>query len=125
MRSGHEIEVYIYFSEPNGTSVPFYSVRVGDHKLERLADVNLLPRGPAQTRFGIWTGMAPDDSSLMLRDTSTHEIYALELPRSYLAITNSYYFRCRRGTILGTFFFDDRVLRKFAAGADHPPTPLQ
>jgi Tol biopolymer transport system component/DNA-binding winged helix-turn-helix (wHTH) protein len=70
---------YIYFSDPNGTSVPFYRVSVADHKLERLADVNLLPRGPAPTRFGIWTGLAPDDSPLMLRDTSIHEIYALEV----------------------------------------------
>jgi Tol biopolymer transport system component/predicted Ser/Thr protein kinase len=70
---------YIYFSDPNGTSVPFYRVRVADQKLERVADVNLLPRGPAPTRFGIWTGLAPDNSPLVLRDTSIHEIYALEM----------------------------------------------
>jgi Tol biopolymer transport system component/DNA-binding winged helix-turn-helix (wHTH) protein len=70
---------YIYFSDPNGTSVPFYRVSVADHKLEQVADVNLLPRGPAPTRFGIWTGLTPDESPLMLRDTSIHEIYALEV----------------------------------------------
>jgi Tol biopolymer transport system component len=44
---------YIYFSDPNGTSVPFYRVSIADHTLERVADVNLLPRGPAPTRLGI------------------------------------------------------------------------
>jgi Tol biopolymer transport system component len=70
---------YIYFSDPNGASVPFYQVRVADHKLQRMADVSLLPRGPAWTRFGIWTGLSPDGSPLMLRDASIYEIYALEL----------------------------------------------
>ena len=70
---------YIYFSDPNGATVPFYRVRVADHKLELVADVGLLPRGPAPTIFGFWTGLAPDDSPLMLRDTSIHEIYALDV----------------------------------------------
>lgn len=70
---------YIYFSEPNGASVPFYRVSVADHKLEQVADVDLFPRGPAPTRRGVWTGLAPDDSPLMVRDTSIHEIYALEV----------------------------------------------
>jgi Tol biopolymer transport system component/predicted Ser/Thr protein kinase len=70
---------YIYFSDPSGTSVPFYRMKVADHKLEQVADVSLLPRGPAPTIFGIWTGLAPDDSPLMLRDTSIHEIYALDV----------------------------------------------
>ena len=28
--------------------------------------------------FGSWTGLAPDDSPLALRDISTYEIYALD-----------------------------------------------
>jgi hypothetical protein len=28
--------------------------------------------------FGYWLGMAPDDSPLLLRDTGTQEIYALD-----------------------------------------------
>jgi serine/threonine protein kinase/Tol biopolymer transport system component len=70
---------YIYFSEPHGTDVPFFRVSVEDHKLERLANLRLLPRGPQWTRVGYWTGLAPDDTPLLLRDTSVDEIYALEL----------------------------------------------
>ena len=28
--------------------------------------------------FGFWLGFAPDDSPLLLRDTGTQEIYALD-----------------------------------------------
>jgi hypothetical protein len=28
--------------------------------------------------YSVWLGMAPDDSPLLLRDTGTHEIYALD-----------------------------------------------
>jgi len=28
--------------------------------------------------FSSWTGLAPDDSLLLVRDTSTQEIYALD-----------------------------------------------
>ena len=28
--------------------------------------------------FSIWLGLAPDDSPLLLRDTGTQEIYALD-----------------------------------------------
>ncbi len=70
---------YIYFSEPRGTDVPFFRMNVADNKLERLANARLLPRGPQWTRVGYWTGLAPDDTPLLLRDTSIDEIYALEL----------------------------------------------
>ena len=70
---------YIYFSEPRGIEVPFYRVRLADQKLERVANVSLPPRGAQWTRAGYWTGQAPDNSPLFLRDTSIDEIYALEL----------------------------------------------
>ena len=50
-------------------------VRIRDRKLERVADL----KNFRQTGFfGIWLGMAPDDSPLLLRDTGTQEIYALD-----------------------------------------------
>jgi Tol biopolymer transport system component len=50
-------------------------VRVRDRKLERVADL----KNFRQTGFyTIWLGMAPDDSPLLLRDTGTQEIYALD-----------------------------------------------
>jgi eukaryotic-like serine/threonine-protein kinase len=69
---------YIYFANPfeNGTS--FYRFRVSDNKLERVADANLT-RGVAWGTFGQWTGLTPDNSPLLLRDTSMQEIYALDV----------------------------------------------
>ena len=41
-------------------------------------DVNF-PRGVAYGTFCWWTGLAPDDSLLLLRDTSIQQIYALDV----------------------------------------------
>ena len=50
-------------------------VRIRDRKLERVADL----KNFRQAGFwGVWLGMAPDDSPLLLRDTGTQEIYALD-----------------------------------------------
>jgi len=69
---------YLYFSDPNENGVPFYRLRVADRMLERVADSNL-PKGVARGIFGTWTGLAPDNSPLLLRDTSMQEIYALDV----------------------------------------------
>ncbi len=65
---------YIYFlHEENEPSV--MRVRLSDHKVERIADL----KGFRQAGyFSIWLGLAPDDSPLLLRDTGTQEIYALD-----------------------------------------------
>jgi len=65
---------YIYFDSPSGTDPAFYRVGISDHKLERLASLRNL-RTTAATG---WTGLAPDDSPLVLRDVGTQEIYALD-----------------------------------------------
>jgi len=63
---------YIYFR----TYEPWVMrVRIRDRKLERVADLKgFLPTG----YYGDWLGMAPDDSPILLHDTSTQEIYALD-----------------------------------------------
>jgi len=63
---------YIYFR----TNEPWVMrVRIRDRKLERVADLkDFLPTG----YYGDWLGMAPDDSPILLHDTSTQEIYALD-----------------------------------------------
>ena len=65
---------YVYFlHEENDPAV--MRVRIGDHKVERVADL----KNFRQTGFfSIWLGLAPDDSPLLLRDTGTQEIYALD-----------------------------------------------
>jgi eukaryotic-like serine/threonine-protein kinase len=66
---------YIYFDqylvEPG-----FFRVRIADRKVERLLDLKDFARG---TDFwGSWSGLAADDSPLMMRDKSTQEIYSFD-----------------------------------------------
>jgi Tol biopolymer transport system component/predicted Ser/Thr protein kinase len=64
---------YIYF-DSQGEDRAFYRVRINDHKLERLVTLkNLRLTGAVG-----WTGLAQDDSPLVLRDIGTQEIYALD-----------------------------------------------
>jgi serine/threonine protein kinase/Tol biopolymer transport system component len=65
---------YVYFlHEQDQPSV--MRVRIRDRKLERVADLKNFRQAGYYT---IWLGMAPDDSPLLLRDTGTQEIYALD-----------------------------------------------
>jgi Tol biopolymer transport system component len=72
---------YIYFYRINlNGAAGMFRVRIADRKVEEIEsfkDVRL-----TGGVFGPWQGLAPDDSTLMLRDTATQEIYALdaELP---------------------------------------------
>ena len=50
-------------------------VRISDRKVERVADLKNFPQAGS---YGIWLGLAPDDSPLLLRDTGTQEIYSLD-----------------------------------------------
>jgi Tol biopolymer transport system component len=69
---------YVYFSNPFDTQkLPFDRVRVSDRKVERLINIRDYGR-LAVGQFGWWTGLAPDDSLLALRDISIQEIYALK-----------------------------------------------
>jgi Tol biopolymer transport system component len=69
---------YIHFFDFVEDGTPLYRVRVSDHKLERIGVVSL-SRGIAKGQFAQWTGLAPDDSPLLLHDTGFQEIYALDL----------------------------------------------
>jgi eukaryotic-like serine/threonine-protein kinase len=64
---------YIYFDSA-GDSPAFYRVRVSDRKLEQLVSLTNIRRAGA---YG-WTGLALDDSPLLLRDVGREEIYALD-----------------------------------------------
>lgn len=68
---------FIYFCDSMESGTPFYRLRITDHKVERVASANL-PRGLAWGRFGWWTGLTPDESPLLLQDTSIQEVYALD-----------------------------------------------
>jgi serine/threonine protein kinase/Tol biopolymer transport system component len=64
---------YVYF-DAAGKDAAFYRVRISDRKMERLVNLNNLRR----TGLFQWTGLAPDDSPLLLRDVGTEEVYALD-----------------------------------------------
>jgi hypothetical protein len=53
-------------------------VNIADRKLERLVNLKDVPRRTADI-WAQWTGLAADDSPLIMRDRSTQEIYALDL----------------------------------------------
>jgi hypothetical protein len=61
---------YLYFD----SRAAFYRVQVSNRKRERLASITNIRR----TGTFLWTGLAPDDSPLLLRDVGREEIYALE-----------------------------------------------
>src|SRR5712664_3755684 len=65
---------YVYFLRQGGQP-SVMRVRIRDRKLEQVADLkNFRQTG----YFSVWLGLAPDDSPLLLRDTGTQEIYALD-----------------------------------------------
>ena len=64
---------YIYVFGENGASV--IRIRISDRQLERLTDL----KSVKQTGFaGRSLALAPDDSPLLLRDTGTQDVYALD-----------------------------------------------
>jgi Tol biopolymer transport system component/DNA-binding winged helix-turn-helix (wHTH) protein len=67
---------YLYFDTSLSEDAAFERVRISDHKLERLFSLKGMRRfwGP----FGSRTGLAPDDTPLLVRDISSQEIYALD-----------------------------------------------
>lgn len=63
---------YVYFR----TFQSIARVRISDSKAEDLVDLAGMKRLPVGT-FGYWFGLAPDDSPLLSRDISTHEVYSI------------------------------------------------
>ena len=66
---------YVYYDAGSGDQAGFYRVRISDRKVERIANLKDVRRTGT---LGSWGGLAPDDSPLLLRDTGTQEIYALD-----------------------------------------------
>jgi serine/threonine protein kinase/Tol biopolymer transport system component len=67
---------YLYFNGILDNQEGYYRVQVSDHKLERLFSMKGFQA--AGGAFGNWTGLAPDESPLLVRDASIQEIYALD-----------------------------------------------
>jgi len=67
---------YVYFSDVEAATI--YRLRLGEKKPEAIAKIDA-PGGMKMTDFWYWTGLAPDDSPLFLRDSSAREVYALDV----------------------------------------------
>ena len=73
---------YIYFEQTHNLghdgSASINRIRISDRKVETIVDLKKAGRLITGS-FAEWTGLAPDDSPLLSRDISTHEVYALRL----------------------------------------------
>ncbi len=68
----------IFFNAVFEKGSPEYRICLNDRKIQHVAD--MAQAGPLAPEGGAgWTGLAPDGSVLALRDTSTEEIYALDV----------------------------------------------
>ena len=70
---------YIYFDGILDNQESYFRVQVSDGKLERIFSLKSFQA--AGGAFGNWSGLAPDDSPLVVRDASIQEIYALDWDR--------------------------------------------
>ncbi|MDQ2843648.1 MAG: serine/threonine-protein kinase, partial [Acidobacteriota bacterium] len=66
---------YVYF-EQHGAEHAVLRVGVGDHRVEEVVSLQNMKRAGVNGSF--WFGLAPEDSPVVLRDTGTQEIYALD-----------------------------------------------
>ena len=69
--------VYFSASPQTGQPLGIFRVRISDRKLQQVVSLKDF-RQPVYS-FGDWTGLAPDDSPLLLRDAGTTDIFALDL----------------------------------------------
>jgi hypothetical protein len=71
---------YVYFestSVRDGSRVQ--RLRLADRKVEEIANLIKVVRTADSAHSAYWLGIAPDDSPLVSRDTSTRAFYALEM----------------------------------------------
>ena len=68
----------VYYANHWDPKVPVNRICLADRRMEHIVD--LITGGDlVYAHSGWWTGLAPDDSILELRDTSVQEIYALDV----------------------------------------------
>jgi serine/threonine protein kinase len=69
---------YLYYDVESTDHPTFRRVKVGQTKSEFVLDLTNLDRY-GDNLIGQWSGLAPDESALFVRDLSTQEVYALDL----------------------------------------------
>jgi eukaryotic-like serine/threonine-protein kinase len=75
IRWSHDSQ-YVYFDTQSSAKPAIFRVRLSDHKLETLASLKNFRR--VILPFQPWMGLTPDGSPLLMRDTGTQEVYALD-----------------------------------------------
>ena len=67
---------YVYFDTQSAAEPAIYRVRMSDRKMETVASLKNFRR--VILPFQAWMGLTPDGSPLLMRDTGTQEVYALD-----------------------------------------------
>ena len=68
---------YVYYDNTSTEKSAFFRAKIGHTRPEVIIDLKEMRR---YGKYGwAWSGLAPDDSALLVRDVSTDEIYALDL----------------------------------------------
>ena len=68
---------YLYFDTTYSHDPSYRRVKVGEAKSEEVVSLKTLRR--YFSTIGFWSGLAPDGAPIFVRDTSTQEIYALDV----------------------------------------------
>ena len=68
---------FLYFDNGFGADPAVSRVRISDHRVERLTSLKDFRR--VVTPWSTWLGLTPDGSLLLMHDTGTQEVYALDL----------------------------------------------
>jgi Tol biopolymer transport system component len=66
----------VYFDGILQNEEGYYRMRINDRRLERILSLKGFQAAPGA--FGNWSGIAPDESPLLVRDASIQQIYALD-----------------------------------------------
>lgn len=70
---------YLYFESVTAGGFHLQRLRLADRKIEEITNLDKVVRPSGWGETAYWLGISPDDSPLVFRDTSTEEIYALEM----------------------------------------------
>jgi hypothetical protein len=69
----------VYFDTLYSRDPAYYRLRIGDGKVEKIADLKSLRTYSGQFGPGGWTGLGPGETPLLVRDIGSQEIYSLDV----------------------------------------------
>ena len=88
-RLHHVVSRPSFYFDATGKNPPaFYRFRISDPKRERVIDLKAYRLFPGQFSAP-WTGLAPGDAPLFVRDISTSEIYAFDIDSRRIVVASA------------------------------------